>query len=136
MTLAIDQDDKLYATDPANNRILKFDEDGQFLTSFDLPDDGKPIDRKLVFFYDPWGVAVDGAGNIYVSNSYFLRKFDADGNILAEWSTSEGDLYRGGRVAVDVAGNIYIVAEGDVTTADNKPFKALVLKKFEQSAPE
>jgi tripartite motif-containing protein 71 len=131
--LALDSNENIYATDQGNNRIQKFDSMGKFLMAFALPDDGPELNNKLILHGDPYGVAVDGQGNIYVSSSHFLRKLDLNGNILAQWPTTEGELYRAGRVAVDTDGNIYIVAEADVKTVDNKPFKALVLKKFQQS---
>ncbi len=131
-TLAVDQDGNVYATDPSNNRILKFDSDGKFIFSMVMPDDGKPVANKLVFRDDPYGIAVDGQGNIYVSSSHFLRKLDSEGNILAQWPTTEGDLNRAGRVAVDSEGNIFIVAEADVVGVNNVSLKALVLKKFQQ----
>jgi sugar lactone lactonase YvrE len=133
VALAIDRAGNVYFTDQGNNRIQKFDTNGTFLIAFALPDDGPAFANDLVMSGDPYGVAVDGQGNIYVSSSHFLRKLDPDGNILAQWPTTEGELYRAGRVAVDADGNIYIVAEADVKTVDNKPFKALVLKKFQQS---
>lgn len=133
--LAVDADGNVYTTDPENRRIVKFSPNGQFLANFILPDDGKPVDAGLVFSHghEPFGVAVDGDGNVYASTSHFLRKFDAKGQIIAQWPTTEGELNRAGRVALNKDGDIYVVAESEVTGVDGNTLKALVLKKFQQS---
>lgn len=134
--LATDKDGNVYATDQGANRIQKFDSSGKFVAKFPLPDDGKPADNGLVMSGDPYGVAVDGQGNIYVAGSHFLRKLAPDGKILAQWPT-EGDLTRAGRVAVSAQGDIYITAESEVKSTvkgfEGKLLKALLLKKFKQS---
>jgi len=71
------------------------------ICNFPLCDDGE--------FGEPWGVAVDSAGNVYVvdPSSDRLQKFDSNGNFLTKWSTS------GSGVAVDSAGNVYVADNGN-----------------------
>lgn len=74
----------------------------------------------------PFGVATDGAGNVYVAGSTegalpgqvslglsddFLRKYDANGNVVwsRQFGTGGWDLLRG--VVVDGAGNAFVVGE-------------------------
>jgi sugar lactone lactonase YvrE len=72
--------------------------------------------------YDPWGVAVDSAGNVYIADQLNnrVRKLAADGTIStlagkgsAGYSgdggaASSAELYHPCGVAVDSAGNVYI----------------------------
>jgi DNA-binding beta-propeller fold protein YncE len=57
-------------------------------------------------FYFPWGVAVDGSGNVYVGDGYHHRidKLGPDGTVLKRWSTGS---YAAGGVDVDAQGNVY-----------------------------
>jgi hypothetical protein len=69
-------------------------------------------------FLDPWGIAVDSFGNVYVADSdsvgHRIQKFDAEGNFIKTWgSYGTGDGYfnnpRG--IAVDLNNNIYVADE-------------------------
>jgi len=72
-------------------------------------------------FNFPYGVAVDAAGSIYVTDqrNHRVQKFASDGTFLLEWgSLGSGDGQFGGNafnghsgIAVDASGNVY-VADG------------------------
>ena len=73
--------------------------------------DNPPTDGP---FLTPRGIAVDGAGNVYVTDANgppFVRKFDANGNFLLKFGAS-GDIPGGfvtpWKVATDSAGNVYV----------------------------
>ncbi len=123
--VALDSSGNLYIADTANNRIRKVSPDGIITTiagngSFSISGDGGPaISASLNI---PSGIALDGAGNIYIgdTNNFRVRKISTGGMI----STVAGNGTRGysgdrglatgaqldlpDGVKVDAAGNLYI----------------------------
>ena len=123
--VAVDGAGNLYIADVSNHRIRKVDSTGTITTiagtggSGFSGDGGPAVEAKL---YNPRGVAVDGAGNLYIAESgnERIRKVDSTGTITTIAGTGErgfsGDggpaveakLYNPRGVAVDGAGNLYI----------------------------
>jgi len=69
-------------------------------------------------FYMPGGVAVDGSGNVYVSDfgSDSIHKFSSSGRFLAKWGTycsGDGQFIEPQGVAVDGSGNVYVADYGN-----------------------
>lgn len=87
-------------------------------------------------FSEPYGVAVDAAGNVYVTDRslHRIQKFDADGNFLGKWGSvcrlsdnngcvdpdgagplelGDGQFSEPAGVAVDEVGNIYVGDDGN-----------------------
>ena len=70
-------------------------------------------------FNMPWGIAVDGAGAVYVSDwrNDRVQKFDGAGNLSAVFDGRDGDdgldggggFARPNGLAVDAAGRIYVL---------------------------
>ena len=59
------------------------------------------------------GMAVDGAGNVYVADTNLnrIQKFTSDGHLLAKWGSAgsgESQFHGPSGVAVDDAGNVYV----------------------------
>jgi sugar lactone lactonase YvrE len=129
--LAIDGAGNLYFADPYNFRVRKISAATGNITTiagngseFDLGQSGPALSVSIGI---PSGVAVDAAGNVYVSNGGDrVRKLDANtGNITvfagAGGSQSSGDggpavlaqLDQPGGLAVDSEGNLYIAARGE-----------------------
>lgn len=127
--VAVDAADNLYIADTGNNRIRKVTADGMITTvagnggERSLGDGGSATDAQ---FSNPWDVAVDADGNVYVSDESAnrIRKVTNSGIIstLAGNGTlnSSGDggpaqasqvAYPAG-LAVDSQGRLYIAEPG------------------------
>ena len=128
--VAVDNADNLYIADRNNHRILKIDSTGTITTFAGTEergfggDGGPAVQARLRY---PTGVAVDGAGNLYIAdqNNHRLRKVDSTGTIDTVAGTGESGFggdngaaaaaqlsYPSG-VAVDGAGNLYIADSGN-----------------------
>ena len=124
--VALDGAGNLYIADWLHNRIRKVDAAGVISTvaggGSSLGDGGPATAAQLNF---PEGVAPDGAGNLYIADTYNnrIRKVDAAGVIstVAGGGSSLGDggpataaqLSGPSGVAVDGAGNLYIADRGN-----------------------
>jgi len=107
--IAIDSSDNIYITDKANNRIQVFDTDGTFLRKIETPE------MVNMWMFD---VAVDSFGTAYVTDTLYDRivQFDSDGNYVLQWGTEgpeEGEFITPWGIALDSAGDIYVVDNGN-----------------------
>lgn len=113
--LAIDPFDNVLvsdsgATDNSGN-IQKFDSEGNF--QMKLP---TPVDKNIEF-RNPYGIAVDPFGNIFVSEekNHRIQKFDTSGNYLRKWGNygnGNGQFYAPLGLAIQ-AGQIYVADMGN-----------------------
>ncbi len=129
--VALDRAGNLYIADTNNSRIRKVDKAGIITTvagngSIGNNGDGGPATSAALFY--PMGVAVDGAGNIYIAdqNAYNVRKVDTAGIIhTVAGNAAFGFSGDGGpatdamfaapySVAADGSGNIYIADYGNI----------------------
>ncbi len=121
--LAFDAQGNFYVVDSDNHRIQKFSANGEFLLAWGArsPDNSAPPGT----FNQPWGIAVDPAGNVYVADTWNhrIQKFDANGKFLTMWGTN-GDtrgvaqvdplLFYGPRaIAIDAQGNLLVTDTGN-----------------------
>ena len=129
MGVAVDGAGNVYISDSGNERVRKVDTLGTITTiagdgTAGFGGDGGPATTAQLNF--PYGVAVDGAGNVYIAerSNHRIRKVDTSGTIttIAGDGTfgSSGDggpataaqLANPSGVAVDSAGNVYIADLG------------------------
>lgn len=106
-----DSSGNIYVADSGNDRIVKFDPNGNYLMQFGISgkNDGQ--------FMEPRGVAVDHQGNIYVADTMNERvqKFDSGGKFLLKFSsngTDDGQFHPYG-ITVDKSGFVYITDVGN-----------------------
>ena len=129
MEVAVDSSGNLYIADAFNNRIRKVTANGVISTvaggGTSLGDGGLATSAELDF---PSGVAVDGAGNIYIADTdqHRVRKVASNGVITTIAGDGFADEFGDGQftgdggqavnaslnypqgVALDTAGNLYI----------------------------
>lgn len=119
--IAIDANRNLFVTDSQNNKIRKITQNGDVTTlagsGNESYEDGKGVNASFNF---PFGIAVDGKGNLYVCDVYNhkIRKIANDGMVTTIAGNSiSGNVDGNENVAsfnlpygidIDTDGNIYI----------------------------
>lgn len=95
-------------TNPGNWRVEKYTLNGNFVTMWGSPGTG---DGQFAPDF-PKGVAVDPAGDIWVTDEGRIEKFDSNGHFIASYgSWGDGDFqFRNPQdIAADTSGNIYVI---------------------------
>jgi sugar lactone lactonase YvrE len=133
--VAVDSAGDVYVSDSANNAIRKITAHRVVTTLAGLPGyagnaDGSSTDAR---FWNPQGLAVDSAGNLYVADTgnNLIRKVTPMGVVTTLLESGQGDeivsqsvhLNSPGGVAVDSAGNVY------VADTDNHCIRKIAAKK-------
>jgi hypothetical protein len=98
--IEVDKNDNIYLTDNHNNKILKFDKNGNFIETF-FTCYGP---RTILFLNDRMIVAKSGENKIY--------EMDYNKNFIFEWGsagTGDGQFNFFRQIAVDDEKNIYVV---------------------------
>jgi DNA-binding beta-propeller fold protein YncE len=126
--VAVDGAGNVYVADGLNNRIQKFSSNGAFISKWgaqcpDCVDPRTAVAAQLLTgpkpqsagdgFCFPCGIAVDAAGDVYVSDTYLYRiqKFTSTGTPICKWGsrgTANGQFDIPMGLAVDASGNVYV----------------------------
>ena len=123
--MAVDKEGNVYVADANNDRIRRIDSQGVITTfagtgEWGYSGDGGPATAARLG--RPYGVTVDGAGNVFVADSgnHRIRRIDSQGVITTfagtgEWGYSgdggpatEAQLNSPTGVTVDGAGNVFV----------------------------
>jgi sugar lactone lactonase YvrE len=113
--IAVDGAGNVYVADFFNATIRKITAAGTVSTLAGLAGQAGLADGTgtAAKFNQPYGVAVDGGGNVFVADTYnrAVRKITAGGSVSTLNGTNSRFYYPQG-IAIDSAGNIYL-ADGD-----------------------
>jgi DNA-binding beta-propeller fold protein YncE len=114
--MAFDSSGYLYVTDLRNDRVQKFDSDGNFITKWGEAGIG---DGQFgnASYAGPTGLAIDKSDRIYVvdRDNKRIQVFDTSGNFLCKWGeygTEEWQLYYPQGLGIDSFGDLIIVEGG------------------------
>ncbi|MBM4126998.1 MAG: 6-bladed beta-propeller [Nitrospira sp.] len=133
--IAVDQSDgSVYVVDMGNHRIQKFDTSTnvlpQLLTkwggSAEAGHASSPLAQEAGQLRSPWGIAVDGAGDVYVSDTgnHRIEKFDREGNFISQWGgfgNGDGQFNFPYGITVDTKGSVFIVDSGNTRVQQFMP---------------
>jgi uncharacterized protein (TIGR03663 family) len=128
--VAIGPDGSVYVSDGGNHRIQKFTSEGQFVTAWGhmcRMFEGRAGCQEADGaggLYDPWGLAVDEDGFVYVADTWNhrIQKFDANGQFVAMWGThgvqedatgGEGLFWGPRAIAIGPEGLVYVTDTGN-----------------------
>ena len=117
--VAVDNQGSLWIADMNNNRIQKFNSNGEFLMQFGSYGTANGQLKR------PAGVAIDPKGNVWVAdaNNNRIQKFTASGEYLAKiggWGAGNGQFKGPEGIDVDSEGNVWVAdtANGRVQVLD------------------
>ena len=117
--VAVDPGGDVYVADRDNNRVEKFDSNGNFLLQFGSHGNGPGQ------LNGPGHIALDPQGNVIVSDEggYRVEKFSPTGTFLQQYGGfgQAPGQFRGNTrgVAADGAGNVYVVESGQIDKFDS-----------------
>lgn len=113
--VAVDPTGNVFVVDTGNYRIQAFTSDGTFIRSFGRLSRTPANPGPGEFGSNPEGIAVDGAGNVYVTDRFRVIKFASDGTFIRAWGgqgSGDGQFGAANAVALDRSGNVYVTDGG------------------------
>jgi DNA-binding beta-propeller fold protein YncE len=125
--IAVDPaDGTVYVVDMGNHRIQKFDTSTNVLPQLITKWGGglgpghasSPQAQEAGQFRSPWGITVDGNGDVYITDTgnQRVQKFDREGNFITQWGgfgNGDGQFNFPYGIAVDARGGVFVVDSGN-----------------------
>jgi sugar lactone lactonase YvrE len=126
--VAVDSGGNVYVADSANNLIRKITSSGVVTTFAGTAGSSGAVDSNPgpVTFNQPYGVAVDGSGNVYVTefNNNTIRMITSGGTVTtlagtagvtgsANATGSSASFHQPIGIAADTSGNLYVADSGN-----------------------
>jgi len=110
--IAIDSSDDVYVVENDNNRVQKFESDGEFITMWGGLGSG---DGEFTW---PLEIEADSSDNIYIADhsNNRIQKFTSAGAFILKWGlpgNSAGQFNGTGDIAVNSLNYVYVVDEGN-----------------------
>jgi DNA-binding beta-propeller fold protein YncE len=133
--IAVDQSDgAVYVVDMGNHRIQKFDTSTNVLPQLITKWGGglgpghasSPQAQEAGQFRSPWGITVDGQGDVYVTDTgnQRVQKFDREGNFITQWGGfggGDGQFNFPYGIVVDARGSVFVVDSGNTRVQQFMP---------------
>ncbi len=119
--ISVGEDGSIYVADSLNNRLQKFDQNGQFVAIFGGPTDGNLPGQ----FKEPWDVAVAPDQSIYVADTWnhrvqhlspegaSLKAWGSEGNTDGQAAGNEGVFFGPRGIATDQEGRVLVADTGN-----------------------
>jgi uncharacterized protein (TIGR03663 family) len=119
--LALAPDGSMYIADTGNSRIIRLDSAGVLINSWGTRTPEGQLPPAPGSFVEPWGIALDGQGNVFVADTWNhrIQKFDPAGKFLLQWGfAGQPDAGPNGfwgprGIAVGKDGKVYVTDTGN-----------------------
>ncbi|NLE45162.1 MAG: TIGR03663 family protein [Chloroflexi bacterium] len=123
--VTVDAEGNIYVADSGNHRIAKFASDGAFLAAWGTYSMVEDEVSGVVGFNEPWGIALDAEGNLYVADTWNhrIQKLDAEGRFVTSWGRfgqqsvvdahGEYEFFGPRGIAIGDDGSIYVTDTGN-----------------------
>lgn len=133
--IAVDPaDGAVYVVDMGNHRVQKFDTSTNVLPQLITKWGGglgpghasSPQAQEAGQLRSPWGITVDGNGDVYVTDTgnHRVQKFDREGNFITQWGgfgNGDGQFNFPYGSAVDAKGSVFVVDSGNTRVQQFMP---------------
>ena len=124
--MAQDSHGNIYVADGTNNRIQKFDKNGNFIAKWGANGGDGTNGTGNGEFDFPESIVIDSSDNVYVgeANNYRVQKFDSDGNFIAKWGANGGNGSSGsGDGEFASIRGLAIASDGNLLVVDNGNYR-------------